>query len=124
MGKALRSSFLWVPLVLAAAVTGSAVTGSYDTTIQQWREQRQASLQADGGWLSVAGLFWLKEGDNTIGSGAHSDIRLERGPEKIGVLQHHGNRTIFQPVAGVQVDAPAGELHPDTSLIRFDDYTM
>jgi uncharacterized protein (DUF1684 family) len=31
-----------------------------------WRENREARLKAPGGWLSLAGLFWLKEGDNEV----------------------------------------------------------
>ena len=109
---------------VAFVLLAAAAAGSYDTSIQEWRERREAALKADDGWLTVAGLFWLKEGDNTTGSAASSDIRLERGPAKIGVFQHHGATTIFQPAAGVRIDAPAGELRPDTGLIRFDDYTM
>ena len=35
---------------------------AYQTEIAQWRQQREANLKRDGGWLSVAGLFWLHEG--------------------------------------------------------------
>ena len=32
----------------------------------QWRAARESSLRADNGWLTVAGLFWLKEGVNQL----------------------------------------------------------
>ena len=35
----------------------------------------EASPKADFGWPTVTGLFWLKEGDNTVGSDASNDIR-------------------------------------------------
>lgn len=33
-------------------------------------------IKADDGWLTVAGLFWLKEGTNTIGGGDAFDVKL------------------------------------------------
>jgi len=114
MGKALLA-----PLLLTAALAGS-----YDDSLQQWREQRVAELTADDGWLTVTGLFWLKEGANTVGSGASSDVRLERGPARIGVLLHHGPITTFQPAPGVRVEVPANPLRPNRDLIRFDDYLL
>ena len=38
--------------------------------IEQWQAKRLASLTSDTGWLTLAGLFWLKAGKNTFGSGA------------------------------------------------------
>src|SRR5450631_1467805 len=59
----------------------ATLAGSYD----DWRAQREAALKADDGWLTVAGLFWLKDGYNTVGSDHTNDIVLERGPGRIGV---------------------------------------
>jgi hypothetical protein len=49
---------------LAASTTGQAGprTASYRAEIRQFRQQRTAELKADDGWLTVAGLFWLKPG--------------------------------------------------------------
>jgi hypothetical protein len=56
--------------------------------VEQWRQQREAGLKADGGWLTVTGLFWLKDGDNTIGSDASNDILLPNGsPAHLGNLK-------------------------------------
>ena len=33
---------------------------SYKDEIERWREQREEQLKSDNGWLTVAGLFWLK----------------------------------------------------------------
>jgi len=59
----------------------------YQASIEQWRQQREAGLKADGGWLTVAGLIWLKDGVNVAGSDASSDIVLPRGPAKTGVFE-------------------------------------
>lgn len=40
--------------------------GSYVSEIEQWRQKKEAALKADDGWLTVAGLHWLREGTNNI----------------------------------------------------------
>ena len=38
------------------------------TLWETWRKERMESLARPDGWLSLAGLFWLKPGDNGFGS--------------------------------------------------------
>ncbi len=87
-----------VAVALALAAFGSGATGAdeaYRADIQAWRERREASLKADGGWLSVAGLFWLKEGPNRFGTDPKGDIVLPAGsaPARAGVFDFAGGRT-------------------------------
>ena len=51
-----------VPIGIAGA---ARVAGGveYRREIEQWREQREAELKAEDGWLTVTGLFWLKPGE-------------------------------------------------------------
>jgi len=107
---------------------------SYETGIEQWRQQREAKLKADGGWLTVAGLIWLKDGANVAGSDASSDIVLPRGPAKAGVFEFHEGKTTFHPASGAAVlingkaAGVASELKPDTDgkpdQVTFDGLTM
>ncbi len=75
--------------MLTAGLLALAI-GSQSDFVQkqlQWRADRQASLLKPAGWLAVAGLFWLHEGDQTIGSGEKCDIRLPKpAPELVGVI--------------------------------------
>jgi uncharacterized protein (DUF1684 family) len=88
-------------MVLSAA-------SNYQSEIAQWREKRVAALKADGGWLSVAGLFWLKEGSNSIGTGGANDIVLPAGPAVFGAIElQHGQVRVTR-------GAPARELKPDS----------
>ncbi len=87
-------------LFLVAAAAIAADPGSYKAEIERWRVQREASLKADDGWLTVTGLFWLKEGPNSAGSGAASDIRLPRGPERLGVFELHAGKVTFRGADG------------------------
>jgi uncharacterized protein (DUF1684 family) len=42
----------------------------------EWRANYEAQLKAPDGWLSVAGLQWLQEGDNRIELPAGKPIKL------------------------------------------------
>jgi hypothetical protein len=38
----------------------------YRGGIAKFRAEREAELKAEDGWLSVPGLFWLKEGEGSV----------------------------------------------------------
>src|SRR5439155_10880832 len=93
---------------------------NYQAEIQQWRRNREAQLAAEDGWLTLAGLFWLKEGKNSIGSAPSNDIVLpSAAPPKLGVLEFHAGVTTFHPEPGAVTlqGKPANPeiLKPDTS---------
>src|ERR1051326_811962 len=81
----------WLALSLAGAEVGSS---TYRAEIQKWREGYEADLKKDNGWLTLAGLFWLKEGRNTFGTGAENDIVLPPGsaPGKAGAFLFHDGK--------------------------------
>ena len=81
-------------IVLFAGMALAAVT-AYESEIAQWRRAREAALKADGGWLTVAGLFWLHEGANRFGKDASNDIALPDGAAMAGVFElHNGKVTV------------------------------
>jgi uncharacterized protein len=86
----------------------------YRAQIEEWRRQREARLKADGGWLTVTGLFWLHEGANSFGSAASSgsgkDIVLPADPAvKDGVFDLHDGKVTLR-MAG-----QSRELRPDSA---------
>jgi uncharacterized protein (DUF1684 family) len=85
-----------------AATDGSA---AYRATVLKWRAQREAHLKADGGWLTVAGLFWLHEGDNHFGTDPLNDIVLPAGsaPAQAGTFEFRGGKTTIHPSTGAPV---------------------
>jgi uncharacterized protein (DUF1684 family) len=90
-----HGSLVFVALSYAAA-TAAAVDNAYRTQIEQWRQQREAALKADGGWLTVTGLFWLKDGVNSLGSGPENDIVLpESAPASVGTIKVENGAAVF-----------------------------
>src|SRR5580698_7054162 len=103
-------------LTLAVAATAA----DYESAIQQWRVEREAKLKAEDGWLSVVGLYWLKPGENRVGSTPGFEIPLpDSAPRNAGVFSIKGGKAVFKPAAGASVmmnGKPAfiSELKPDT----------
>src|ERR1035438_8105916 len=65
-----------MPRVLLGLMAALAVAAgpALEDEIAQWRRARASTLQAEGGWLTVAGLFWLHEGANSFGKAPASKI--------------------------------------------------
>ena len=65
----------------------------YTALIEKWRVESEGKLKSDTGWLTVAGLFWLKEGNNTFGSAAGNAIVLPAGvPAHAGTFRRTGKQ--------------------------------
>src|SRR5260370_14618421 len=90
--RAKRASYT---LILAFSMAIADEKG-YRHVIDRWRHERETKLQADDGWLTVAGLFWLKEGANSTGSSDSNTIRLPRGPSHVGDFDFHEGKTLFR----------------------------
>ncbi len=75
----------------------------YPAQIEAWRRRRIDRLMADDGWLSLTGLYWLDEGENTVGSGPRHRIRWAEGraPATAGVIRVEGSAATFTPEPGV-----------------------
>ncbi len=46
----------------------------YLNSIEDWHEKRNNSLKKKSGWLSLAGLYWLQQGENNFGSDSSNKI--------------------------------------------------
>ncbi len=97
----MKSSFAVRSLIIIAAATimiltacekNDAVSG-YSERVDRWHQKRIERLKAADSWLSLAGLYWLKEGVNTFGSAPQNDIVFPAGkaPAYIGkIILHKG----------------------------------
>lgn len=52
---------------------------NYEQSINEWKEYRISRLTEPTGWLRLADLIWLEEGENSFGSSPDSDIRFPEG---------------------------------------------
>ncbi|MGB7759779.1 MAG: DUF1684 domain-containing protein [Bryobacteraceae bacterium] len=95
-------------LVAALAV---AAGPALEDEIARWRRARASALQAEGGWLTVAGLFWLHEGANPFGSDPASEIALPDGPAQAGVFELRAG-TVAVTMKG---ESARREVQPDSS---------
>jgi uncharacterized protein (DUF1684 family) len=103
----LAAGLLWLaaPPALAqdspSTLAASAEDAAWRQDLAAWRAQRERQITAPDGWLTLAGLEWLKPGVNSVGSAAGNQIRLNApAPERMGLLTVNG--------ATVQLLAPAG----------------
>ena len=60
--------------------------------VERWREARYAALRRDTGWLTLAGLGWLKSGPNVVGASPDADVRLPVGAAQAGTITVSGDR--------------------------------
>jgi uncharacterized protein (DUF1684 family) len=44
----------------------STAPSSFEREVDRWRTQRRARLTDENGWLTLVGLFWLREGVNDV----------------------------------------------------------
>ncbi|MFY9608024.1 MAG: DUF1684 domain-containing protein [Blastocatellia bacterium] len=93
-------------LIVALAVnTIGFGKDSYRGQIAKFRAEREAGLKAEDGWLSVSGLFWLKEGENRFGADPSNDIVLPEGsaPPRAGVFELHEGTTTLRVAGGAEI---------------------
>ena len=90
-----------VPIaLLAAAACGGAPASSrdaqpskastvdpYRADVEKFRQQREAKLTSDTGWLTIAGLYFLTKPATTVGASAENDVVLPAGtPPRVGTF--------------------------------------
>ncbi len=69
MNKFIRLLILSLTLLfLFAGCQQNTPVQFYEAEINDWFKQRERRLTSPDSWLSLAGLFWLQEGENTFGS--------------------------------------------------------
>ena len=96
---------------------------AYQREIEQWKGERAAGLQSEDGWLTLVGLFWLKEGENKVGSAESNEIVLpqgkapkmvgslwlEKGSVRLDALPDSGLTQAGKPVASLTLQSDADE---------------
>lgn len=84
------------PPAPAAAVADTPVQES-----EKWRAKHDADYRRD--WVSIAGLYPLKPGVNTVGSAKSNAVVVEHVPASLGRFVVIGDTVRFEPAKGASV---------------------
>lgn len=86
----------------------------YDKSVEAWQKHRVDGLRKPDSWLTLVGLFWLKPGVNTVGSGTSNDFVLPQGsaPEHAGVFQVDGTNVTYVGPDKSKTPMDFGEAKP------------
>src|ERR1700752_3113035 len=78
----LRTFAVCAALAVLPAVAADA---TYVKSGEDWRARAEKSLRRDNGWLTLAGRYVLKPGENTFGTGKRNDIVFPAGLGPVGM---------------------------------------
>lgn len=95
-----RLSAAAISFLTMLVACGTPSPNDYAAEIEAWRTEREARLKADDGWLTLTGLFFLNEGDNSFGSSPQNDIELRAGPERAGIITLRDGRVSARAIGG------------------------
>jgi uncharacterized protein (DUF1684 family) len=90
-------------ILLLVCLNVSAVT--WQEELESWKKDRVERLKKPHGWLSLIGMEWLHEGNNSIGSNETNNIVLPHGPSQVGVFTLKDSEITFTPAKDVQIQA-------------------
>jgi uncharacterized protein len=95
----------------------SAVDPAYQQSFEKWKAEHVDDLKQE--WLPLAGLFWLKPGENSFGTDSKNAIVFPKGPANAGsfTLQGKSVTATFAPAANATIagkPVTTAELQPDT----------
>jgi hypothetical protein len=73
-------------------------SAAYTTSIKHFDTLRMNALTDKNGWLNLAGLYWLKQGDNTFGSAAANTLvfKHKNMPAVLGKFKVAGTKVSFE----------------------------
>lgn len=98
---------LIIPVVLGGCNRpGPVITdeAAYRQSIEEWQQSRVERLKGENGWLNLAGLFWLKEGENRFGSDPANDIVFpDKADAFCGKLTLRNGKVTMSVEKGVEI---------------------
>jgi uncharacterized protein (DUF1684 family) len=105
--------------VIFAALISAQGQADYAKEVEKWRSEREAKLKTETGWLTVAGLSWLKEGTNTVGAGDKFDVRLTDNFKqgKFGEIELKDGKAILKVEKGVEAQSDGKAISGPVDLV-------
>ena len=97
-------------LLLAAALAAclpafAQADPAYVKQVQDWRAKSEASLRRDNGWLTLAGRYPLKPGENLFGTAPTNDVVFPKGlgPAGMGSVFVEPGKVTVRLVPGLKM---------------------
>ena len=132
--KSLSKTFLCflllkTSLLFSLTTTADSPHGSPAEIWQQWVHQYDQALRSEDGWLSLAGLFWLHAGVNSIGAAAGNDHRFPEGtPAEFGtIVVTNGQIRFTRQSDEIRIDGKdihSRVLVENETVVSFDSYSF
>jgi uncharacterized protein (DUF1684 family) len=84
----------------------------FEADVTKWREERTDWFRNnEKSWLGLAGLFWLKEGNNSFGSDPKCNFVLPpTAPKKAGIFVFNKGEVTVKTELNVKITCNNGEL--------------
>ena len=95
-----KALLLAIALFATLSSAVQAPDAAYLQSFEKWKAEVVEDLKQN--WLVLAGLFWLKPGANTFGSGSDNAIVLPSGPAHAGAFQLQGNDVSIELYPGTE----------------------
>jgi hypothetical protein len=83
---------VFLPVLIAPSWSLPNDDETYKEAIKTWHRGRMERLMSEDGWLTLVGLYWLKNGRNSFGSAEENDLVFPlNAPDRIGYFQVENN---------------------------------
>lgn len=84
----------------------------YREQFNEWQQSRMESLTNPTGWMRLAGMYWLEEGENRFGTDDQTDITFPEGtkPGYAGEFILADGKVTLQATEGVEFIHEGGAL--------------
>ena len=131
---------IWIKVFLFAISSFASAADplsikDYTASIEKWRAESEAKLKSDTGWLTVSGLFWLKEGRSTFGSAPGNDLVLPatvaaragtfvRTGKRIGVEVNKGVAVTLRGKPVSKLDALVNDADAQEDILVLGDVSL
>lgn len=105
--------------IVVVFVTTTQAQTDYPKAIEKWRSEREVNLKKETGWLTVVGLFWLKEGTNTVGAGEQFDVRLTDNFKnvKFGEIAFKEGKAVLKVEKGIEAQIDGKSVSAPVDLV-------
>ena len=105
-----------------------------EAILKERREREKRFRTSERGWLGLVGLYWLRDGENRIGSETSNDIVLPPpAPGHIGIVQYNNGVATFRAARGVPIycngrqvtlKTLVADIYEDADFLQFGDITF